>query len=165
MRWAEFEEEAPELAALGTERLEEFGFAFLGTLRKDGGPRVNPVEVHLVDGELTLALMPRSVKAIDLLRDSRAYLHTPILEAELGRPGEFKLRTRAVRVEDATLRDAIRDKVERASGWRPPADWRFFRLDIESAAFHEYDETADVHVLKRWTPNRGYEATTRTITT
>jgi Pyridoxamine 5'-phosphate oxidase len=145
--------------------MERFGFVFLGTVRKDGGPRVNPVEAHLVEGELTHALMPRSVKALDLLRDPRAYLHTPVLDAELGRPGEFKLRGRAVPVEDETLRDAIRDDVERSGGWRPPVDWRFFRFEIESAAFHEYDEAHDIHVLKRWTPERGYEATTRSITT
>jgi hypothetical protein len=109
--------------------------------------------------------MPNSVKGLDLLRDPRAYLHTPILEPELGKPGEFKLRARAVAVEDTTLRDAIRDAVERAGGWRPPVDWLFFRIEVEGAAFHEYEETADAHVLKRWTQERGYEATTRTITT
>lgn len=163
MRWADFEQKAPELAALGRERIERFRFVFLGTLRADGGPRVNPVEAHLVEGELTHALMPTSVKGLDLLRDPRAYLHTPVLDAELGRPGEFKLRARALQVEGA-LRDAIRDAVERFGGWRPPEDWLFFRMEIESAAFHEYDEAADVHVVKRWTPARGYEASTRTIT-
>ena len=154
MRWVEFEQAAPELAALGRERLERFGFAFLGTVRKDGGPRVNPVEVHFVEGEVTHALMPRSVKALDLMRDPRAYLHSPVLDAALGRPGEFKLRARAVRVEDECLSEAIRDAVERSGGWRPPADWHLFRLEIESAAFHEYEEAADVHVVRRWTPER-----------
>jgi Pyridoxamine 5'-phosphate oxidase len=137
---------------------------FLGTVRKDGGPRVNPVEAHFVTGELTHALMPRSVKALDLARDPRAYVHTPVLDAELGRPGEFKLRVRAVQA-DEDLREAIRDTVARRGGWRPPVDWRFFRLEIESAAFHEYDDGAGVHVMKTWTPERGYESMTRTITT
>lgn len=164
MRWAEFEEAAPELAALGRERIERFGFVFLGTIRKDGGPRVNPVEAHLVEGELAHALMKGSVKALDLLRDQRAYLHTPILDAELGRPGEFKLRARAVPVTGDHLRSAIADAVEARGGWRPPDDWHFFTIDIESAAFHDYDEAADIHHVKRWTPKRGYEASTRTIT-
>ena len=56
---------------LGRERMERFGFVFLGTVRKDGGTRVNPVETHFVRGELTHALMPKSVKARDLLRDPR----------------------------------------------------------------------------------------------
>jgi hypothetical protein len=162
--WAEFERAAPELASLGRERIDRFGFVFLGTVRKDGGPRINPVEAHFVEGQLAHALMKGSVKALDLLRDPRAYLHTPVLDAQLGRPGEFKLRARAVSVEDEGLRGAIADAVERRSGYRPPDDWHFFTIDVESAAFHDYDEAQDVHHVKRWTPARGYEASTRTIT-
>jgi hypothetical protein len=165
LSWAEFELAAPELAALGRERLERFRFVFLGTVRKDGGPRVNPVEAHLVEGELTHALMPWSVKARDLSRDPRAYLHTPILDAALGAPGEFKLRGRELRVTDTVLRDRIRETVERSGGWRPPVEWHFFRLEIEGVAFHAYDEAAEVHVVKTWTPERGYETGARTITT
>jgi pyridoxamine 5'-phosphate oxidase-like protein len=136
---------------------------FLGTIRKDGGPRINPVEALFVEGELAHALMKGSVKALDLRRDPRAYLHTPVLDWERGTPGEFKLRARAVPVEDERLRDAIADAIERRGGYRPPDDWHFFTIAVESAAFHDYDEAEDVHHLKRWTPERGYEASTRTI--
>lgn len=164
MRWADFERAAPELAALGRERIERFGFVFLGTLRKDGGPRVNPVEAHLVAGELTHAMMKGSVKALDLLRDPRTYLHTPVLDAELGTPGEFKLRARALPIEDERLRTAVQDAGAARGGWRPPDDWHFFRIYVESAAFHDYDPEEEVHHVKRWTPKRAYEASTRTIT-
>jgi hypothetical protein len=126
---------------------------------------VNPVEAHFVAGELTHALMKGSLKALDLLRDPRAYLHTPIVDAGSGEPGEFKLRARAVPVLADPLRAAIQDAVEKASGWRPPADWHFFTSDVESAAFHEYDSKLDVHHVKRWTPERGFESSTRTIET
>lgn len=161
--WADFERAAPELAKLGRERIERFGFVFLGTVRKDGGPRLNPAEAHFVEGELTHALMKSSLKALDLLRDPRAYLHTPVLSAEYGEPGEFKLQARAVLVTDEPVRRAIQDAVERRSGWRPPDDWPLFKMDIKSAAFHEYDRKMDIHHVKRWTPERGYEASTRTI--
>jgi hypothetical protein len=104
------------------------------------------------------------VKALDLLRDPRAYLHTPVLDAELGRPGEFKIRARAIPVEDARLRDAIADAIEARGGYRPPDDWHFFTIDVEGVAFHDYDESEQIHHVKRWTPERGYEASTRTIT-
>jgi hypothetical protein len=107
--------------------------------------------------------MKGSVKALDLRRDPRAYLHTPVLDWERGTPGEFKLRARAVPVEDERLRTAIADAVEQRSGYRPPDDWHFFTIDVEGAAFHDYDEAEDVHHVKRWTPERGYEASTRTI--
>ena len=164
MRWADFEVAAPELASFGRQRIERFGFVFLGTIRKDGGPRINPVEAHFVQGELAHALMKGSVKALDLLRDARAYLHTPVLDWERGTPGEFKLRARAVPVGDEGLRDAIADAIERRGGYRPPDDWHFFTIDAESAAFHDYDEAAGLHRFERWTPERGYEAMTRTIT-
>jgi hypothetical protein len=164
MRWAVFEEAAPELAALGRERIERFGFVFLGTIRSDGGPRINPVEAHLVEGELTHALMKGSLKALDLLRDARTYLHTPILDAASGAPGEFKLRGSALRVSDAGFRSAIASAIEKAGGYRPPNDWHFFTIDVESAAFHDYDEAAEIHHVKRWTSERGYESSTRTIT-
>jgi hypothetical protein len=165
INWADFEQAAPDLAALGRERIERFGFVFLATIRKDGGPRVNPAEAHFVAGELAHALMPNSVKALDLARDPRAYIHTPILSAATGEPGEFKARAWALPVGDEALRAAIQDAVAAGGGWRPPDDWRFFTMELEGAAFHDYDEAMDAHVVKRWTPERGYEAFTRTITT
>jgi hypothetical protein len=152
---------AGALDALGGERIEQFGFVFVGTIRKDGGPRVNPVEAHLVEGHLALCMIRGSLKALDLLRDPRSFLRTPVLDAELGRPGELKLRARAVEVEDHALREAIADTLERKSGWHPPDDWHFFTLDVESAAFHRYDEEADLHHVLRWTPKRGVEASQR----
>jgi hypothetical protein len=161
VRWADFEQAAPELAALGRERIEQFGFVFVGTIRRDGGPRVNPAEAHFVRGELALTLLPRSLKALALVRDPRAFVHTPILERLLGTPGEFKLRARALPIADPALRCAVADTVERASGWRPGDDWRFFTLDVESASFHRYDENAETHLALRWTPERGVETETK----
>ena len=162
MRWAEFEEAAPSLAALGRERIERFGFVFVGTIRKDGGPRVNPVEAHFVEGHLALCMIHGSLKALDLLRDPRAFLHTPILDASSGDPGEFKLRARAFPLEDADLRRAVADTLERESGWRPPEEWHVFSADVESAAFHRYDAESGLHRLTRWTPVRGVEDSWRT---
>jgi hypothetical protein len=125
---------------------------------------VNPVEAHFVNRDLAHALMKDSVKALDLLRDPRAYLHTPILDAALGTPGEFKLRARALPVGDEATRAAIADAVEERSGWRPPDDWHFFTIDVESAAFHDYVLAEEVPLVKRWTPTRGFEAFTRSIT-
>jgi hypothetical protein len=44
VNWAEFERAVPELAALGRERIERFNFVLIGTPRRDGAPRINPVE-------------------------------------------------------------------------------------------------------------------------
>ena len=161
-RWADFEEAAPELAELGRARIERFGFVFLGTVRKDGGPRVSPVEAHLVAGHLAVATIPGSLKALDLNRDSRAFLHTPVLDAQRGAPGEFKLRARAIEARDQALRDAVADTFEREGGWRPLEDWRIWTMDVESAVFHAFDEAEKLHRMLVWTPERGLERSTRT---
>ena len=64
MEWAEFAEHAPELAALAERRFEETRLGLVGTLRKDGSPRISPVEVFFVDEVPLLGMMWRSQKAL-----------------------------------------------------------------------------------------------------
>ncbi len=148
LRWVDFEQASPELAELGRTRFERFGFLFVATVRSDGGPRVNPVEAYVVDGHLILNMMWSSLKAKDLLRDPRAYLHTPITD-RLGAPGEFKLTGRALPIEDPALRKAAADVIEAKIDWRPPERSHFFTIDVERAAFITYDEDGTKHV-KLW---------------
>jgi hypothetical protein len=148
LRWADFEVAASELATLGRERFERFGFLFVATVRKDGGPRVNPVEAYVVDGHLVLNMMWRSRKALDLLRDPRIYLHTPITD-RLGAPGEFKAAGRALPIEEPALWEAASDVIEAAIDWRPPKRSHFFTVEVDRAAFITYDEDGTQHV-KRW---------------
>ncbi|HEX6676529.1 MAG TPA: pyridoxamine 5'-phosphate oxidase family protein [Actinomycetes bacterium] len=148
LRWVDFEQASPELAELGRTRFERFGFLFVATIRSDGGPRVNPVEAYVVDGHLVLNMMWSSLKAKDLLRDPRAYLHTPVTD-RLGAPGEFKLTGRALPVEDPALRKAAADVIEAKIDWRPPERSRFFTIDVERAAFITYDDDGTKHV-KLW---------------
>ncbi len=153
--WAEFAESSPELASLGRERLERFGFVFVATVRRDGGPRVNPVEAYIVQGHLAVNMMWRSLKALDLLRDPRLFVHTPIVD-RLGSPGEFKLRGRAIQVDDRSLRGAIVAAFEAAIEWTPPERSHFFTVDIESAAFVTYESDGTQRV-KRWHAARGVD--------
>jgi hypothetical protein len=127
IEWAELEAAAPELAAAGRRAVERYGFVFLGTLRRDGGPRISPVAAHFVGGRLMLALIPRSRKARDLARDPRVCLQSPIADPD--EPGdELKLNGRVVDA-DPGQRAATADAIERAAGWRP-AD----RVDLLQAA-------------------------------
>jgi hypothetical protein len=151
-RWAEFEVAAPALAALGRERLEQFGIAFVGTVRRDGGPRVNPVEMYFVDGHLTCNMMWRSLKALDLLRDSRVFVHTVVPNRDAD-DGEFKLRGRAVPIEDVPLRHDVSDAIEAAIQWRPPERSHFFAIEVESAAYVDY--RGGQQYVRRWSRGRG----------
>ena len=138
--WSAFRLQAPELAAHGEECFDRTGLCLLGTIRKNGWPRISPVEVLIGDGRLYLGMMWRSVKALDLLRDTRCTVHSAVSDRE-GSEGEFKVYGRAAEVSDLGVRrryaDALCDKI----GWRPEEpEYHLFSIDIESAAFAIIDE-------------------------
>ena len=60
MKWTEFESAAPELAGLATERFAATDLIMLGTLRKDGWPRISPSEYTIFEGDLMLGGMWQS---------------------------------------------------------------------------------------------------------
>src|SRR3954470_7749675 len=74
--WAEFEAEAPELAARARELLDAHTHKTIATLRKDGSPRISGTECEIVDGELQFGSMWQSMKALDLLPDPRFGPHS-----------------------------------------------------------------------------------------
>ena len=78
MTWQEFAQQDPELAALGQERLDRNGLVMVAKLRKNGWPRISPVEPLFHNGQLYLGMMWRSRKALDLLRDPRCSIHNAV---------------------------------------------------------------------------------------
>ena len=102
MRWAEFAEACPELASIAGDRLLGPGIALLGTLRRDGSPRISPCEVFIVDGDLMLGMMWNSMKARDLLRDSRIAVHSAVTNRN-GKEGDMKVYGRVVDVPEQEL--------------------------------------------------------------
>jgi hypothetical protein len=131
--WDEFESAAPTLARHGRERFEATHVALLGTLRRDGSPRISPVEPYFVRGQLVFGVM-RSRKGADLARDPRCTLHSAVTDPQ-GSEGEFKLFGRAAEVVDKEVRDA-------ADGWwkeYPEGASVVYSMDVESASFVEWD--------------------------
>jgi hypothetical protein len=76
--WRDVELGAPELARLGLARLNSARVALLGTLRRDGFPRISPIESYIADGQLLIGAMAWSAKASDLRRDPRYALHSVV---------------------------------------------------------------------------------------
>jgi Pyridoxamine 5'-phosphate oxidase len=144
--WAELEEAAPELAARGRELIERFQFVLVGTLTKDGSPRVTPVEAYILDGHLLANMIPRSLKALDLLRDPRVYVHAPVTAKE-GSP-EFKLAGRAVVLSDDTLKRKLDDLFWAMIQWRPLPDSHYFEFLAERAAYVAYGDGRQTSI--RW---------------
>ena len=133
--WQQFAALAPELAALGEAQFARTGLALVGTLRRDGWPRISPVEPFIVGGQLYLGMMWRSVKALDLLRDPRCVVHSTVSDRE-GTEGEFKVYGQAVEVADLEERRHFADAVYAAIGFRPEEpQFHCFTVAIESVAF------------------------------
>jgi hypothetical protein len=135
MRWDAFAAAVPELAGLGEERLRAKELCLVGTLRRNGWPRISPVEPEFVDGELLLGMMWQSPKALDLLRDPRLVVHSVVSNRD-GKEGDFKLYGRAVDVQDPERRAAYRAAIKARIDWEPPEpNYHLFAVDIDSAGF------------------------------
>ncbi len=131
--WKEFAQHAPELAAYGTQRLENGRVAYLATVRADGGPRVHPV-TPILGEQLFLFMEPTSPKGKDLQRDPRYSLHCAV-EDSSGGQGEFYVRGQARLVQDAGLRvQAIE-----AATYNPAERYILFVLSVEFAFMNIYE--------------------------
>ena len=154
--WGDFAAAAPWLARRGRELLERAGVALLGTVRKDGAPRISPIEPVFTGEQLLIGVMPWSLKARDLVRDSRCVLHSAVGGPDAGE-SEFKLYGRAVEAGE-DLRDA------RADAWwvsRPRDDARVLSLAVERAVLVEWDLGRGEMTLTRWSPGLGTSRLTR----
>jgi hypothetical protein len=148
--WAEFESEAPELAALGAARFRSTGLAIVGTLRTGGWPRITPVEPRFVDGELQLGMMWRSMKALDLLRDPRCTVHSTTSDKN-GTEGDFKAYGTAENVTDPIRRERHCQVTEEEIGWRPGDDhYHVFSVDIHEVGYTVFH--GDEPTIYSWRP-------------
>ena len=140
MRWDEFTAACPELAGLGEDRLRGRELCLVGTLRRNGWPRISPVEPEFVAGELMLGMMWRSPKALDLLRDPRLVVHSVVSRRD-GDEGDFKLYGRAVSVEEPERRARYRATVKARIDWEPEEpNYHVFAVDVDSAGFVTFAE-------------------------
>ncbi len=152
MIWKEFEEAAPEMARLAQERFERTGMVLVGTIRKDGTARISPCEFFFFEGELYLGMMWQSRKALDLLRDPRCVVHSAVIDKN-DPAGEFKLRGRAVNIDDPAVIERYCQALQEATNWRPEGPFHLFTVDIESATFIRYAENGD-QIVMQWRPGR-----------
>ena len=155
--WDEFETAAPTIAQLGRRRLEGTRVALLGTLRKDGSPRISPIEPYLSQGHLLLGAMSWSLKTRDLLHDPRCALHTAITAPDAGE-AEFKIYGRAIETP-TKIREGCSD------GWwqtQVPDAAVVFALSIEQATYIEWNLPQGQMVARRWSIRDGLTETSRT---
>lgn len=146
VRWLDLEHDAVRFAKVAPERLIAPGVVLVVTLRRDGTPRLTPVEP--LDGDLWLSMMWRSQKAVDLARDDRVLVHSVVADRD-NPGGEVKLRGRAIAIDDPAHRYRYSDAVS-VLGWRPEEPYfHLFRIDIDNVTFIRYDsETGDQYVAR-----------------
>lgn len=133
--WAEFEIAAPRLAGIAGERFATLEVLLVGTIRKDGGPRVTPIEYQVVDGNLYFGGMWQSKKCLDMERDPRCVLHSPVT-MKAGTEGDVKVSGFALTVTDPAERQhTAQVGFERSGSPRPKEPYHLFRLDISEVGF------------------------------
>lgn len=144
--WAEYESEAPELAARVKERFGIGKHKTLATLRADGSPRISGIECEFEDGQVYIGMMHASAKLRDLQRDARMALHSPTDDPPASDPagwkGEAKLSGRAVEVPFPSS---------------PVAGASRFRVDIAEVVYTHLNQAGDRLVVESWHPGRGVD--------
>jgi len=125
--WGELEAASPSIARGGRRLLHARGDgeALLATVRGENPPRIHPINVGIVDGQL-VAFLLASAKRDDLERDGRYALHT---HQDPAAPDELSCRGRARLVTDPVARAAA------AAAWPFEVDdtYHLFAFDIEAA--------------------------------
>ncbi|MEZ5310899.1 MAG: pyridoxamine 5'-phosphate oxidase family protein [Microthrixaceae bacterium] len=102
--WADFVAAAPQVSALFQRRHQACGnLCMIATIRRDGSPRISPMEPRIFEGQLLLVGMPGTTKFGDLERDPRFSLHTATIDNRVT-DGDAKLSGRVVALEDAEYR-------------------------------------------------------------
>ncbi|MDX2601294.1 pyridoxamine 5'-phosphate oxidase family protein [Streptomyces caniscabiei] len=143
--WGAFVAAEPELAQTVEARFGAFTHHVLATLRRDGSPRTTGLEVRFTQGELWLGMMPDSLKALDLRRDSRFALQAnPGPGTEMG-GGDVRVSGRAVEVDDPAVKAAYGEEVE------PPEPFHLFRTELTEVV-RTYVEDEKYLVVQVWKP-------------
>ena len=146
VRWADVEQQAPDLAERVKRRFGMGTNKTIATLRRDGSPRISATELEFADGEITLGMMGGSMKLLDVRRDPRIALHCPTIQLAqepADWPGDAKLA--GVLVEVPAPPDD------------PYPDAGHFRIDVTEVTLTYVGDPADHLVVESWHPGRGIE--------
>ena len=134
MSWKALEDQQPELAAMGAQRLNG-QVAYLATVRKDGSPRVHPMTPIIGQGHLFVFMEPTSPKGHDLRRDRRYAIHCSVSDTS-GASGEFIVSGQARLIDDSELRSLA----VQLSSYAPADRYILFEFDINSATSTIYQD-------------------------
>ena len=150
MRWHDLVRRQPRLARVAHDRLLDPGVVLVATVRRDGTPRLSPVEPFVLDGDLWLSMLWQSRKAADLARDPRVLVHS-IITSRDGREGEVKLRGQVVAEPDPAVQVRYAAAVGEALGWSPQVGrFHLFRVEVADVTVLRYDDATGDQFVTRW---------------
>jgi len=153
--WQQFHSEDPDFAAVVQERFASHDYKVLGTVRRDGSPRVSGVEISIRDGQVWLGGLPGSVKFVDLRRDPRFALHSG--SDPTSWQGDAKIAGTAVEIVDEPTKTAF----VAGAGEMPPGPFELFRLDLTEAVVVSLGKPADHLVIESWHEGKGRQRVER----
>ena len=139
----------------------------LGTIQRDGAPRLSGADPYFHDGQLRIWSMPGARKGQDLRRvPRRCGAQHPVGfamlrdgAAEVG-AADAKVSGAAVLTTDAGEHAAFRSWLTSERGFEPPEDWDLFTIDIDTVTVISAD-TGQL-VVDRWSPTDGRKTMRRT---
>jgi hypothetical protein len=117
MQWSDLMAYQPALGESAHEKLIKPGVLFVGTVRRDGSPRISGAEPRIMDGQLWLSMLQDSMKARDLARDPRVVHNSIVTGPEPA--AEIKVRGTVRSESDHTVHQRYATAVATQLGWQP----------------------------------------------
>ena len=146
-RWQDVVDAEPGFAAEVQGVFDAHKHKVIGTLRRDGSPRISGIEFEFKDGEVTMGMMPGSRKRKDLSRDPRTELHSTsvVPEGDNGSwPGDARISGRAREISDPKERSRFTDT--------PTEAYPLFAIDIERVVRIKLDGGPPHLLVRTWRP-------------
>lgn len=147
--WADLAAAEPDLAGRVRGLFTAHRHHTMATLRRDGSPRLSGTEVRFDDADLVVAMMPRTLRALDLRRDPRVAIHShsvdPPEDDPSAWPGEAMIAGTAVEI-------ARTDAADHADS---------FRIDVTQVVVTGIGTPADHLVIESWSPEGGLRRSER----
>ena len=164
--FADVENVEPDLANRVRAILSSTTNAVLGTIRRDGSPRLSGADPYFHDGHLRIWSMPHARKGQDMRRDPRVMVHSIPWDSRKLRVGaadvgqaDAKVSGTAVLTSDAGELSAFRDWLRSERGIEPPPDWDLFTIDLDTLTVVSVDNGQ--LVVDRWSTTDGRQTMRR----
>lgn len=150
--WREIQADFPAFARKVEECFAAGTNKTIATLRKDGSPRISGTELEFHEGQITLGMMGKSMKLLDVRRDPRVAIHSPTIEPPKDQPSEHR--------GDAKISGVLLEKTDADLGPEYPGAGSF-EIDIREVVLTYVDETETHLVIESWDAAHRWRKRTR----